>query len=33
MYNVQDYRFLYDNTVCPVISEDWDFTHMGKALV
>jgi hypothetical protein len=33
MYNVQDYSFLYDNAVCPVISEDWHFTHMWKALV
>ena len=28
MYNVQDYSFLYDNAVCPVIIEDWHFTHM-----
>jgi hypothetical protein len=33
MHNVQYYSFLYDNTVCPVISEDWHFTHMWKALV
>ena len=32
MYNVQDYSFLYDNAVCPVISEDCHFTHMWKAL-
>ena len=33
MYTVQDYSFLYDNAVSPVIREDCDFTHMWKALV
>ena len=32
MYNVQDYSFLYDNAVCPAISEDWHFTYMWEAL-
>ena len=31
MYNVQDYSFLYDNAVCPVIREDWHFTRMWKS--
>jgi hypothetical protein len=32
LYNVQDYRVLYNNTVHPVICESWHLTHMLKAL-
>ena len=32
MYNVQDYSVLYNYAVRPVICEDWDFTHIWKAL-
>ena len=32
MYNVQDYIVLYNNTLCPVISEGWHFTFMWKIL-
>jgi hypothetical protein len=32
MDNVQDYIFLYNSTVRPVVCQGWHYTHMWKAL-
>ena len=32
MYNVQDYRVLYNKAVSPVIFEGWHFTYMWNLL-
>jgi len=30
MYNVQDNSALHNDAVCPVICDDWQFTHLWK---
>jgi hypothetical protein len=31
MYNVEDYRIIYNNTIPPAICKGWHFSHMWKS--